>query len=69
MRTLFSSADKRKTIGIPELAELTGEKSTTIYEWVRKRRLPAYRFGKGRGSRWRFHRDELEIWWANIHRS
>jgi predicted DNA-binding transcriptional regulator AlpA len=67
MRTLFSSEDRRKTIGIPELAQLTGWPPTRIYEYVRKRTLPAFRHGKGRGSRWSFHRDELEIWWANIH--
>jgi excisionase family DNA binding protein len=69
VKTLFSSTDKRKTIGLTALAELTGEKATTLYEWLRKGELPAYRNGSGRGRRWKFHRDELEIWWANIHQN
>jgi len=70
LKTLFSSEDKRKTIGLPELAELTGYKATTLYEWVIKGEMPfVFRVGSGRGRKWKFHRDDLEIWWANIHQT
>ena len=68
-KTLFSSADKRKTIGLTELAELTGFPSTRLYEWVRKGELPAFRHGTGKGRRWAFKREDLEIWWANMHQA
>jgi len=67
VKTLFSSEDKRKTINLTELAKLTGWNAKTLYEWVRHRELPAFRPGKGRGRKWYFHRDDLEIWWRNMH--
>jgi excisionase family DNA binding protein len=67
VKTLFSPADRRKTIQLTELAQLTGFKSKTLYEWVKRGEVPAFRQGKGKGRRFYFHRAELEIWWSNLH--
>jgi excisionase family DNA binding protein len=66
MKTLFSSLDKRKIVNLVELAQATGIDKTTLYYWVRKGELPAFRHGNGRGRRWLFRREDIETWWANM---
>jgi excisionase family DNA binding protein len=67
MRTLFSSVDSRKVIGLSELSQLTGFNRYTLYRLIATGELPAFRVGRSRKHKWRFHREDLEIWWKNIH--
>lgn len=63
-KTLFSSLDKRRTINLGELAELTGFPISTLREYAHRGEIfGAMRSGKGR---WRFERESLEHWWRSI---
>jgi excisionase family DNA binding protein len=65
---LFPPSDRRRTVNMPELAELTGIPLTTIRQYVARGEIPgAMRSGK-RG-RWRFDRLSLEIWWPTIRKT
>jgi excisionase family DNA binding protein len=62
---LFPVDDNRKTLNIIELAELSGIKTTTLREWVSRKRIPgAFRITKD--ARWLFRREDLEKWWAEL---
>jgi hypothetical protein len=67
MQTLFSSEDKRKNFTISEFAIQAGYPRTTIYTYIKRGWLSAFRAGKGKGSKYRIHRRDGEIWWANMH--
>src|SRR6267142_686903 len=62
-KTLFSLLDKRKTVTMGELAELTGFPVSTLRHYVARGEIfGAMRSGKGR---WRFERQALEHWWQS----
>jgi hypothetical protein len=64
-KTLFSPLDKRRGVDLPELAELTGWKITTLREYANRGEIHgAMRGGKGR--RWWFEREGVEKWWASL---
>ena len=67
MKTLFSPEDKRKNFTIAQFAEAAGYPPRTIYNYIKQGRIPAFRDGKGRGAKYRIHRQDGEIWWANMH--
>jgi len=65
-KPLFAPNDYRKVVNFNELKELTGIKTTTLRTWLRQKRIPAFR--SGRGTRWQFRREALEQWWKEMHR-
>jgi len=67
LRTLFSPEDKRKNFTIPEFAEAVGCPPRTIYNYIKEGLIAAYRAKKVRGAKYRIHRHDGEIWWANMH--
>jgi excisionase family DNA binding protein len=64
-KPLFDPNDYRKVVTFPQLVELTGIKKTTLRTWLRHGMIPAFRSGRGR--RWQFKRDDLEVWWKKMH--
>jgi len=63
-KSLFSPLDKRKTVTMAELAELSGIPVTTLKHYVKRNEIfGAMKSGKGR---WRFEREALERWWQSI---
>ena len=67
MRSLFSPEDKTASISLRQLAKKTGYAYTTIYGYVKRGELAAYRQGKGKGRRYKVTREVAEIFWANMH--
>ena len=67
MRTLFSPEDKTRSLTLPQLAKRTGHAYTTIYGYVKRGELHAYRQGKGKGRRYRVSREDAEAFWAGMH--
>jgi excisionase family DNA binding protein len=66
--SLFSPTDRRRTVKLSELAQLTGIPESTLREWVNRNQIPgAMRSGK-RGN-WRFDRASLETWWQTIRKT
>jgi excisionase family DNA binding protein len=62
---LFPAGDKRKTLTLVELAELSGIRKTTLREWARLKQIPGA-FRSTKYGRWLFRREDLEAWWADI---
>jgi len=62
---LFPTGDKRKSIDIYELAELSGISISTLRDWVRKGKI-AGAFQSDVGGKWRFRRELLVKWWEEL---
>jgi excisionase family DNA binding protein len=62
---LFPPGDKRKSIDLYELAELSGISITTLRDWVRKQKIDGA-FQSGIGGKWRFRRELVEKWWQEL---
>ena len=63
VRSLFSKGDFLKLIDINALSELITVKPKTIYEWVRKGRIPYYKVE----GLLRFDSAEIDKWLNNRH--
>jgi len=63
--SLFPIGDRRKTIDLYELSELSGIAVTTLRDWVRKGKI-AGAFQAEKGDKWRFRRELLEKWWEEL---
>ena len=48
-----------RPITVEELCGLLSINNETVYDWIKAKRLPAYRVGKF----WRFEPQELIEWW------
>ena len=53
----LAALDRPLTVG--ELAGILGVAPYTIRDWIKQRRLPAYRIGNS----WRFEPREIADWW------
>jgi DNA binding domain, excisionase family len=62
---LFPPGDKRKSIDLFELADLSGISISTLRDWVRKGRIDGA-FQSALGGKWRFRREMLEKWWQEL---
>jgi hypothetical protein len=62
---LFGPEDKRKTVSLKELVELTGINETTLRNWLRRKTIPgAFQFNKK--GHWKFRREMIEPWWEEL---
>lgn len=62
---LFGPGDRRKTINLTELAELSGIGIPTLRDWVR-RGIILGAFQRKKSAKWRFRRELLEKWWEEL---
>lgn len=49
---------EKKWLSVDETSEYLGVKRDTIYRWIEKRGLPAYRIGR----LWKFSAEDLDTW-------
>ncbi|MDD4431377.1 MAG: helix-turn-helix domain-containing protein [Bacteroidales bacterium] len=49
---------EKKWLSVDETSEYLGVKRDTIYRWIEKRGLPAYRIGR----LWKFSAEDLDAW-------
>jgi hypothetical protein len=64
---LFGPLDHRRSIPLSEVAELTGFAVRTLQAMAKRGAIPGAFKATGRNYRssdWRFHRDQLELWWS-----
>ena len=45
-------------LSVDEIAEYLGIKKDTVYKWIKRKKMPAHKFG----SLWKFKRDEIDTW-------
>jgi helix-turn-helix protein len=62
---LFPPGDKRKSIDLYELTELSGIAITTLRSWVRQGKIGGA-FQADKNGKWRFRRELLEKWWEEL---
>jgi helix-turn-helix protein len=62
---LFPIGDKRKSIDLYELTELSGIAVTTLRSWVRQGKIGGA-FQAEKNGKWRFRRELLEKWWEEL---
>jgi excisionase family DNA binding protein len=63
--TLISPLDGRKTLSLPEVAELLGFDDETLRKYAMHGDIPGA-FQVKKGAPWRFKRKQLEFWWASL---
>ena len=51
-------ANERQLMTLPEVATYLGMAERTIYVWVQKDKIPAFKLG----ASWRFRRSEIDAW-------
>ena len=49
---------KEKLLSVDDICDYFGTKRDTIYKWIDKRGLPAYRLGR----LWKFKKEEVDRW-------
>jgi excisionase family DNA binding protein len=62
---LFAPEDRRKTINLKELSELSGIAIPTLRDWVRRGTIGGA-FQRKKSAKWRFRRELLEKWWEEL---
>lgn len=45
-------------LSVEEVAKYLGISKETVYRWLEKKKIPAYRIGK----LWKFQHSEIELW-------
>lgn len=54
----MSTDNRDRWLSVAEIAAHLGVRSTTIYKWITRKRMPAHKAGR----LWRFKVDEIDEW-------
>lgn len=65
MPALFPHGDRRKTIDLKQLSELSEIAIPTLRDWVRRGTIGGA-FQRKKRAKWRFRREGLEAWWQQL---
>jgi excisionase family DNA binding protein len=63
---LITTLDQRKIISCREVAELLGLDRSTVQRYAKKGIIPGAYQATGKWGAWKFKRNALERWWAEV---
>ena len=55
---MMSTDSRDRWLSVAEIAAHLGVRSTTIYKWITRKRMPAHKAGR----LWKFKVDEVDAW-------